>query len=346
MTPVPHLVLCLALSGAASVGASASGSPGVFPREEPFRVRPFLGEGWTGEAVAYGPYRDGQRPGGASPSRDELAEDLRILAGRWNLIRMYAAAGPAETVLAVIRDEALPIRVLLGVWIAPEERRDPDGEVIESLPEARAENRREIETAVRLRAEYPDLIAGLSAGNETQVYWSAHRSPPELLIATVRELRARTGAPVTTADDFNFWNKPEARAVADELDFIVMHAHPLWNGLQLEEAMAWTVETFDAIRAAHPHRQVVLGETGWATRRHSEGEQAKLIKGRTGEEEQQVFLEQVTRWSHAMRIPVFFFEAFDESWKGGDHPDEVEKHWGLYRADRTPKRAVAGRTEP
>ena len=31
------------------------------------------------------------------------------------------------------------------------------------------------------------------------------------------------------------------------------------------------------------------------------------------------------------------FEAFDEKWKGGEHPNEVEKHWGLIKSDRTPK---------
>ncbi len=44
----------------------------------------------------------------------------------------------------------------------------------------------------------------------------------------------------------------------------------------------------------------------------------------------------MAKWSRA-RIASFYFEAFDENWKGGDHPDEVEKHWGLFRADRTPK---------
>ncbi len=42
------------------------------------------------------------------------------------------------------------------------------------------------------------------------------------------------------------------------------------------------------------------------------------------------------------RITSTWFEAFDERWKGGPHPDEVEKHWGLFRSDRTPKQAVAG----
>jgi exo-beta-1,3-glucanase (GH17 family) len=148
------------------------------------------------------------------------------------------------------------------------------------------------------------------------------------------------------ADDFNFWNKPESRAVAEEVDFIVMHAHPLWNGLQLPDALAWTQGKVAEIQAAHPGHPVVLGETGWATRKHTEGEQAVLMKGRPGEAEQKAFFEEVSAWSRAERTPVFFFEAFDENWKGGDHPDEVEKHWGLYRADRTPKAALAGEADP
>jgi exo-beta-1,3-glucanase (GH17 family) len=45
-------------------------------------------------------------------------------------------------------------------------------------------------------------------------------------------------------------------------------------------------------------------------------------------------------WSEAEDIPVFFFEAFDESWKGSQEPLEPEKHWGLFKIDRTPKLAV------
>jgi len=35
---------------------------------------------------------------------------------------------------------------------------------------------------------------------------------------------------------------------------------------------------------------------------------------------------------------VFFFEAFDEPWKGSKDPDEPEKHWGIYYENRTPKK--------
>jgi exo-beta-1,3-glucanase (GH17 family) len=228
--------------------------------------------------------------------------------------------------LAIIRADSLDLKVMLGAWVSPADT---------------AGNRAEIEAAARLAAAYPELVAAVCVGNETQVSWSAHRCAPEVLLAALRETRARVQVPVTTADDFNFWNKPESAAVAAEVDFITLHAHPLWNGRQLDEALPWLRAQLDEVAALHPDRTVVVGETGWATRRHTEGEQATLMKGRLGEAEQKLFHDEVRAWAAGARVTVFFFEAFDENWKGGAHPDEVEKHWGLWRADRTPKAALA-----
>jgi len=327
----PFVIGC----GATRSTSSGVGSEATFQRQDPFEARsfqPLMGERWIGNAIAYGPFRDGQHPGGPSPTRGELREDLRLISEHWGLLRMYGAAGAAETVLELILEDNLDLRVMLGIWIAVEE--------VERHPDAAAANRREIESAVRLAATYPEIVIAVSVGNETQVSWSAHRSPQAVLINYIREVRARIQSPVTVADDFNFWNKPESHAVAQEVDFIVMHAHPLWNGIQIEDAPGWTEERFKEVQAVHPGHTIVLGETGWATRKHTEGEQARLIKGRPGEEEQQVFYTAVTAWADRERTPVFFFEAFDENWKGGEHPDGVEKHWGLFRADRTPKQAV------
>ena len=70
---------------------------------------------------------------------------------------------------------------------------------------------------------------------------------------------------------------------------------------------------------------------------HDIGEQAKLIKGSTGEKEQAFFYKNIHSWSKKHKITTFFFEVFDEKWKGGDHPNEVEKHWGVFNSNRTPK---------
>lgn len=302
--------------------------------------RPYIGERWIGSAVSYGPHRDGQHPGGPSPSVEQIREDLGIMLRHWHLLRTYGAGEPTQRMLEIIRADHLDMKVMLGVWIAVEERRGETGDVIESFPQAREANRREVEAGIRLANEYPDIVVAVCVGNETQVEWSAHRSPLDILMRHVRVVRGATRVPVTVADDYNFWNKAESHPLAEELDFIVMHAHPMWNGILAADAFDWTRDTYRAIVAEHPNRLVVLGETGWATMTHTEGEQARLIKGRPGEAEQAALFDALTSWAERERIAVFFFEAFDENWKGGEHSDEVEKHWGLYRSGRTPKQAV------
>lgn len=334
------LLLCAPLASGCAANSQLAAA-----RERPIERRAFssLLEGqWIGNAVAYGPHRDGQSPAGAQPSREQLLEDLRLMARHWHLIRVYGSKGPTIDMLSLIREHRLPLRLMLGVWLEPEERRDSTGAVLERFPEARRANQEQVESAIRLASEFPDLVVAVSAGNETQVSWSAHRFAASQLIRDLRTLRSRVSQPVTTADDFNFWNKPQSRAVAAEVDFITLHAHPLWNGKLLAEARDWTVATYESIRAAHAGVPVLYGETGWATTRHDQGEQAQLMRGVADERAQREFHEAITAWARETGTTLFFFEAFDENWKGGSHPNEVEKHWGLYRADRTPKLAMSG----
>jgi exo-beta-1,3-glucanase (GH17 family) len=337
---LPAIMLAVSLVACSGSRHAADRTPG----EDTSGVRPFqvTSEGrWIGNAICYGPHRDSQRPGESSPSAAQLREDLQLMLPHWNLTRIYGSSEFAETFLSVIRDDGLNMKVMLGVWIAVEERRDDDGVVLERFPEAVAANRREVDAAIRLAAAYPDVVAAVSVGNETQIFWSAHRSPLDVLIDHVRRVRAGVAVPVTVADDFNYWNKAESRTLAAEIDFITMHAHPMWNGLQLDDALPWLREQVTTVQEMHSDRLVVLGETGWATSVHDEGEQAELIKGQPGGAEQKTFYNEVRAWADAERLTVFFFEAFDENWKGGAHPNEVEKHWGLFRADRTPKAAMS-----
>ncbi len=342
--PVPAAIafLVAALGLAAAFGAAwAARAP---RRERPFTVRPLLFEGyerWDGFGIAYGPHRDGQRPEGPGPTVAQVEEDIAIIRRLGPVLRIYGAQGTGDTVLAAIREAAPYFRVVLGVWLAAEDRRDSTGRVVERFPEARAANQREVDHAVELARAYPEQVAAIAVGNETQVFWSFNRLPAERLVEYLRGLRARVRVPVTTADDYNFWNKPESRAIAAECDFVFAHLHPLWNGTSVEDAVPWVERELAVIRALHPDRPVVIGETGWATQRSDEGDQGRLMKGETSEAAQARVYAAMRAWVERSRVPTFWFEAFDENWKGSPNPAEVEKHWGLYRADRTPKPAAA-----
>ncbi len=309
-------------------------------------IRPFhagSAERWLGNAICYGPHRDGQHPGGPAPSAAQVREDLRLMSPRWSLLRLYGSAEVAPTVLSVIRADSLDMKVMLGAWIAVEEERDDRGAVVARHPEEATANRREVDAAILLANDYADIVVAVCVGNETQVSWSPHRSPLAVLIGHLRRVRAGVSVPVTSADDFQYWLLPESRALAREVDFITLHAHPMWNGRQLAEALPWLQDQVAAVQAVHPGATMVLGETGWATSVSAAGEQAALIKGRPGEAEQEIYYRAVVSWIEAVRLTCFFFEAFDENWKGGPDPAEVEKHWGLFRADRSPKLALLPR---
>ncbi|MCF7686864.1 MAG: hypothetical protein K9M98_07060 [Cephaloticoccus sp.] len=288
---------------------------------------------WIGNGVCFSPYRDGQSPSGVLPNEEDILADLRLVAPYWHLLRMYDSNPVSERTLALIQREKLPFRLLLGVWIAPE--------VDETT---RAANREQAATAIRLATEYPDLVAAVVVGNETCVYWSAHLVGPAGLIPWIRQVRNAIKQPVTTADDYNFWNKPESDAVATEVDFITLHGYALWNGQQVEQAMAWTNEVYDSIVSLHPGVPVVFGETGWSTSHDKAqigpGSEGTLMKGEVSVRAQESYLKQHYAWVQERRIPVILFEAFDENWKGGGDttsPAASEKHWGVFTADRKPK---------
>lgn len=315
-------MILMSLAGGGPAGGAAS--PAVTPRP-----LPLLDDGrWIGNAVCYGPHRDGQRPGESEPSAAEIRADLVLMRPEWTLLRTYGAAGFAAPLLAEIRAGKLGMKVMLGVWIAAADT---------------ASNRQEIAAAIALTRQYPDVVVAVCVGNETQVSWSPYPCPLEILIDAVRQVRGAVGVPVTAADDYQYWLTPASRALAREVDFVTTHAHPLWNGRQLDDGLPWLRDQLAAVRALHPDRDVVIGETGWATSVADHGEQARLIRGATGEDEQAAFYRALRAWAAAERVPTFVFEAFDENWKGGDDPAEVEKHWGLFRADRTAKKALTGR---
>jgi exo-beta-1,3-glucanase (GH17 family) len=224
--------------------------------------------------------------------------------------------------------------VIQGIWLGPEE----------NDPKQKNDNINQVMLGIELARLYPDIIIAISVANETQVSWSGHKMNLVNLIRYIRAVRSNVIVPVTTADDYLYWDKPESKQLADEIDFIFTHIHPLWNGKNLDEAISWIDEIYNELQGMHPDRTIVIGETGWATDYNADktghGEQGSLIKGRVGIEAQAEFLIRVDEWIESNQVTTFLFEAFDEPWKGGGEespPNEVEKNWGVYNEDRTPK---------
>ena len=295
-------------------------------------------------AVAYSGFREGQHPdrgeGAVNPSADEILEDLEILvANNFRLIRLYDSGENSALTLALMRQHQLPIKVLLGLWLAAEISNHEGcpwlDEPIpkETLAANALENAAEVQRGIKLAQQFEELVVAVNVGNEALVDWNDHMVPIDKVITYVRWVKSAVDQPVTVAENYVWWTRDGA-ALAAEVDFIGVHTYPVWEEKTIDAALAYTIENLRGVRAALPDKPLAILEAGWATVAIEFGDRAN-------EADQTRYYLELREWASTMNMTVFFFEAFDEPWKGDpDVPLGAEKHWGLFNVDRTPKQVL------
>ena len=298
------------------------------------------GEG-QGRSICYSGYRAGQHPGkGLFPSYSNIAEDLHLLAPHWQCIRLYDAGPHALTVLEVIKREALPMKVLLGMDLAAEVNNPecpwftPLGD--EQLSRNVQHNDDELVRVRRLLDEYAEFCAGVSIGNEASVSWTDHKVPFERLLHFAGTLKTHTDAPVTFCENYVPWTTGELDALANTIDVIALHSYPIWESIHLQDALAYTQHNYQSVKSRYPNKPVIITEAGWTTKANGRGFTAHTASV----ENQSIYCRELLNWSQQHGIQTFLFEAFDEAWKGSDDPAEPEKHWGIHTLDRSAKPVV------
>ena len=293
-----------------------------------------------GKALCYSGYRQGQQPGGAFPSYEEVKEDLLLLHKRWKYLRLYNCDQHAETVLNVIRDEKLDFKVMLGSYLDAEMNNFncpwEGGIYTEKQLELNCTgNQDRIRRLIEMANHYGDIIFSLSAGNEACVEWTDHYVPEKKVLDYVMQVKKNVTLPVTFCENYVPWLY-KLDKLAREVDFISIHTYPVWEYKHIDEALSFSKENYYSVARKYPDKPVVITEAGWATNSNGRGINPENVN----EEYQKIYYDMLMDWVQAENIVTFFFEAFDESWKGSQEPLEPEKHWGLFYIDRTPKLAV------
>jgi len=294
----------------------------------------------AGRGICYSGFREGQQPGGVYPGYEEVREDLFLLKAHWKYLRLFDCDLHAETVLEVIRKEGLDFRCMLGAYINAEMNNFScpwNGGVYseEQLDQNGKDNQRKIQRLAEMAREYADIVFAVSVGNEATVEWTDHYVPEKKVQEYVRQVREAIDQPVTFCENYVPW-LVKLETLAREVDFISIHTYPVWEYRHIHEAMDYTRENYMAVAGKYPDIPVVITEAGWATRSNGRG----IDPDNVNEAYQTEYFERLMEWSEKEQVPVFFFEAFDESWKGSPEPLEPEKHWGLFHTDRTPKQCA------
>ncbi len=337
------------------------------------------------QAISYGGYRETTRD--IQPTIPQLKEDMKILSAMGvGLLRTYNVhLDEAANLLEAIRqmkeeDPGFEMYVMLGAWIDCKNAWTdlPDRIRNEESPR----NETEINRAVELTQQYPDIVKIIAVGNEAMVHWAwDYYVEPAIILKWVNHLQGlkeKGELPatlwITSSDNYAAWggggneyHLEELNELIRSVDFISMHTYPMhethyspdfWRVTE-EQADLTDMEKIDAAMlrardyAINQYESVVtyMKNLGIDKPVHigetgwatfSDG-----IYGDTGsrandEYKSAKYYHMMREWTNANGISCFYFEAFDEQWKDAVNPQGSENHFGLFSLQAQAKYALWG----
>ena len=333
-------------------------------------------------AISYGGYREKSRD--IQPTISQLKEDLKILSAMGiKILRTYnVQLQQVPNLLKAIdelkiEDPYFEMYVMLGAWIDCKNAwtgEEPDHN-IES-----EQNAGEIDRAVALAKEYPEIVKVIAVGNEAMVHWAtSYFVRPKVILKWVhhlQELKSKNELPkdlwITSSDDFSSWGGGDPVYHTEDLnnlikavDYISMHTYPMHNShynpafwlVPENEYELSDLEKIEsgmqrALKFATDHYDAVSNYI------KSLGVHKPIHIGETGwatysndnygtdgskaadEYKSGRYYQLIREWSKTKKVSCFYFEAFDEQWKDADNEGGSENHFGLINLRGEAKYAI------
>lgn len=332
-------------------------------------------------AISYGGYRHKTRE--IQPTIDELKEDMRILEAMGiKILRTYNLQFPhAANILKAITeikkdDPSFEMYVMLGAWIdckdAWTDKPDHSAEDLEA-------NTIEIERAVTLANQYPDIVKIVAVGNEAMVHWAwSYWVEPGVILKWVnhlQNLKKQAKLPkdlwITSSDNFASWgggdkayHKEDLVKLIRAVDYISMHTYA-YHDTHYTPAY-WITDTIEYDSDLQKIEAAMLRAKKYAMSQYegvktytdslgidkpihigesgwatqSNGFYGKNGSRATDEYKAALYYNHLRDWTNAAGISCFYFEAFDEIWKDAENPGGSENHFGLITIDGKAKYAL------
>jgi exo-beta-1,3-glucanase (GH17 family) len=324
-------------------------------------------------AMSYEGYREKSRT--MQPTVEQLKEDVKILSAMGvRIVRTYNVQLPhASNLLKAIHevktaDPDFEMYVMLGAWIDCKNAwtdQAPDHEVESE------QNEGEINRAVALANQYPDIVKIMAVGNEAMVKWAAsYYVQPSVILKWVNHLQSlKTSGKlpkdlwITCSDDFASWGGGDSSYHTEDLeklikavDYISMHTYPYHNShynpefwrVPATESKLSEVEKTDAAmvravafaKAQYDSVSKYVKSLGLDKPIHigetgwatiSDGFYGPEGSRATDEYKQGLYYKLMREWTSGSGISCFYFEAFDEQWKDAGNPNGSENHFGLFK---------------
>lgn len=129
------------------------------------------------------------------------------------------------------------------------------------------------------------------------------------------------GVKVTTAEVYDVWlAHPE---LIDAVDVIFSNYYPYWEGISIENAMAFVHSRHRKVQALAGEKEVVVSETGWPSGGNTIGDAVP------SPENAALYFLNFVSWARFVGADYYYFEAFDEPWKAL-YEGPQGKRWGIF----------------
>ena len=350
-------------------------------------------------AFSYGGYRGKSRD--IAPTHDQLTEDLKILSAMGvKVLRTYNTSQfpQVASLLEAIRvlknqDPDFEMYLMIGTWIEAhnawksgvwdEEKNAWDSDTLTDHHRGNIENNsREIDTAVAMANQYPDIVKAIAVGNEAMVQWAVNYFVyPKTILKWVNHLQGLKASGelnpdiwITSSDNYESWGggakfyqTDDLAALINAVDFDSVHTYPFhdsfynqdfWGVLADEEQLSKQEMTKAAMARAVDY--AASQYQGVADYIESLGLDKPIHIGETGwasndsaaygakgskaadEYKEKLFYDYMRDWTDGAGMSLFYFEAFDEQWKDQGDAGGSENHFGLISLNNEVKYALWG----
>jgi exo-beta-1,3-glucanase (GH17 family) len=252
-----------------------------------------------------------------------IRADLQVLRPRFDSLITYGSVDGAEQIPAVAA--SLGFRaVIVGVW-------DPF-------------NRVQLDSAIAAAQAYPEVVVGVSLGNELVM---AGRRNFADLAALANEVRRRLPRiAVSTTEPFHIFYDPAAAQLLQQLDFLLVNVHPVFQPWFRDapdaNAAQFVVNVVTRLQEGYCG-PVLVKETGVPT--------APAELGFTPQRQASFYSQLGARFQPSRMRSFAYFSAFDAPWRAWDAMPipgasptaanhTAEAHWGLFDENRRRKPVV------
>ncbi|MGD8826775.1 MAG: glycosyl hydrolase family 17 protein [Myxococcales bacterium] len=251
--------------------------------------------------ISFSPYVEGQSPG-TEIGEQQICERLSIIQPYTHWIRTFSCTSGHQATPRIAHDNGLKAMVGVG------------------LSEDREMNEIELRNGIHVaRSGHADILA---IGNEVML--REDLTEDQLIEYIERAQDAVPGIPVGTVDAyFLFENHPR---VAAACDLLLVNCYPFWESCPAEYALLYMKEMYRRAQNVADGKKVIISETGWPNIGSPFG---AAVPSHDNAVE---YFIRTYQWADEEGIEIFYFSAFDESWKVSDEGD-VGAYWGLWDQD-------------